>query len=188
MTSPMPMLNDVTGLTDVAVFLLWTFALIAASHTLFRSFLAAEIAYRFSHGPGAAKLRRMKRLQWEIEHRQEWSTGAEAGSPLAAKRPLSAVQLAARARELARLARGNLLTRAGVWFTTCMLCQVFWVALAACLLCGAATGVRWMIATALCHAGLAVALSQLLGMAGPNGRKPHGDRGCPGGNCQGAAW
>jgi hypothetical protein len=185
-TNPMPMLNDVTGLTDVAVFLLWTFALIAASHALFRSFLAAEIAYRFSNGPAGAKLRRMKHLRWEIEQRQEWSAELEAGSPLAARRSLSAVQVAARARELERLARGNVFTRAAQWFTTCMLCQVFWVALAACLFCGEATGVRWVIATALGHAGLAVALSQLLGLAGASGRRPQSDRGCPGGNCPGA--
>jgi hypothetical protein len=180
----MPLLNQIGSALDVVRVMLWTFALLAFTHALFRSFLAAEIAYWLRTGAGATQDRRLHVLQWELRHKTQWSTDLEAGSPHAAVRRLTAEQLAARGRALERLARGTLLRRAARQFGTCLMCQAFWSALAACYLFGdAGAGAHWAIASALCYAGLAVALSQAIGRLGPNGRRPSDEGGCKDGDC-----
>lgn len=181
MTGHMPMLNQVLTPIDAAVFVMWTFALIAATHALFRSFIASEVSYRFAAGPGSSKTRRMKELEWEVKHRLAFSRELAAGSPMAAKRPLSSEQVAAKAGELERLARGSWLTRAAYWFATCMLCQVFWLSIAACLAYGDDASPRWVVATSFCQAGLAVSLSQLIRLR--SRRDQEREHTCSGGSC-----
>ena len=122
-----PLIDEITGAEGLLAFGLWSLAIFGVSKALFRSFPALELK-QWLLARRQRRLEHLRRTAWELHHGIEWNLDAARGDQLAARRPLSEVQVNQRRELMDRLQKRTRGHRALLWMAECLYCQGFWSA------------------------------------------------------------
>lgn len=120
---------DIRDSSALVPFVAWTLATMGVSFAAFRSFVAAEIVFRWKRW-SQDKSVAISRIRWELHHGALWSEelAKDPKNPHIARHPLDSNMAESRRKKLDVAMRGSVISRMSIHLLSCALCQNFWSA------------------------------------------------------------